>query len=330
MITYPDGTVLVTKVLNNDFKEEALDAVDIPINTSGSPYQDVAVTGTNLQSAFQNLCEFVDTISGGSSGGPVAHSDTTGRNDPDQHSLEAITTSGAGSVLYALSGAIQELPVGADGQVLSLSNGLPEWADQSGGPGGGIGSINDLTSTTQTLTTGTSGTDFNIASSGAIHTFNLPNASSSARGVLSTGSQTIAGNKTFTDSISVSGNVNTSNIGTISGTNMTNINGYVREVSPATPLSSAGSQVINCASQSTWRKTGGAATITFSNMSENQLVTMVFEAIGSAYIITWEGETFRWPSGATPAPSAITGTFDVYTFMKIGGIVYANAILNMK
>ena len=49
----------------------------------------------------------------------------------------------------------------------------------------GISALNGLTSTTQTFATGTSGTDFGISSSGSIHTFNLPTASATNRGALS-------------------------------------------------------------------------------------------------------------------------------------------------
>ena len=41
------------------------------------------------------------------------------------------------------------------------------------------------------------GTDFNIVSSGSTHTFNIPDASGTARGFVSTGSQTFTGTKTF-------------------------------------------------------------------------------------------------------------------------------------
>ena len=66
---------------------------------------------------------------------------------------------------------------------------------------GGILSLNGLTgagSPSQTFATGATGTDFNISSSGSTHTFNIPDASASNRGLVTTGAQTIAGAKTFT------------------------------------------------------------------------------------------------------------------------------------
>jgi hypothetical protein len=62
----------------------------------------------------------------------------------------------------------------------------------------GIQALNGLTKQTQYFAVGTSGTDFNISSATDTHTFNIPSASASNRGLITTGSQTIAGEKTFT------------------------------------------------------------------------------------------------------------------------------------
>jgi len=69
----------------------------------------------------------------------------------------------------------------------------------------GMVSLNNLTDQSQFITTGTSGTDFNIVSSGDTHTFNLPSASLTNRGLVTTGSQTFAGAKTFENNLNING-----------------------------------------------------------------------------------------------------------------------------
>ncbi len=61
--------------------------------------------------------------------------------------------------------------------------------------GNTLTSLNGLTNSVQTFATGTTGTDFNISSSGAIHTFNLPTASATNRGALSSANWTTFNNK---------------------------------------------------------------------------------------------------------------------------------------
>lgn len=68
--------------------------------------------------------------------------------------------------------------------------------------------------------TGTDGTDFNISSTGNTATWNLPNASATARGVVTTTAQTFGGNKVFNDSIRVN-NGSTLNNGTTANGGLT-------------------------------------------------------------------------------------------------------------
>lgn len=59
----------------------------------------------------------------------------------------------------------------------------------------GISSLNGLTDATQTFATGTSGTDVAFVSASGAHTLNIPDASPTARGVVTTGTQRFAGIK---------------------------------------------------------------------------------------------------------------------------------------
>jgi hypothetical protein len=92
-------------------------------------------------------------------------------------------------------------PVGDSGRI-AYSGGIfwgkngTVWVPFVSGSGGLI-SLNGLTTSVQTFATGTAGTNFNIASSGSTHTFNIPDASTSNRGLINTGTQNINGAKTF-------------------------------------------------------------------------------------------------------------------------------------
>ncbi len=102
----------------------------------------------------------------------------------------------------------------------SDDNGNMLWVPMvSSGLSNAVTSINSQTGPAITLQTGTSGTDFVISAGANTITFDLPNAGSSARGLVSTGSQTIAGTKTFSSSI----------VGNLSGYASTSTNSHIRE-----------------------------------------------------------------------------------------------------
>lgn len=69
----------------------------------------------------------------------------------------------------------------------------------------GIASINGDSTPAQILTPGSIGTDFNIVTATGTTTFNMPDASTIARGVVTAGLQTFGGNKTFNNNLNVNG-----------------------------------------------------------------------------------------------------------------------------
>ena len=97
------------------------------------------------------------------------------------------------------------------------------WVSATGGAG--LTNLNGQTGGTQSFAVGTSGTDFAVSSATNVHTLNLPDASASARGVITTGSQTIGGDKTFNDNVSINGDFSLARRFqefTLSGTDITN------------------------------------------------------------------------------------------------------------
>ena len=112
--------------------------------------------------------------------GTISHADTSSQTSVDN---------GGGTV-------IQDVTLDTFGHVTGLAS-----IDLDGRYVPLTRTLNGLAlSSNQTFATGTTGTDFNIVSSGTVHTFNIPDASATARGLINATTQTIGGAKTFTAS----------------------------------------------------------------------------------------------------------------------------------
>jgi hypothetical protein len=108
---------------------------------------------------------------------------------------------------------------------------------------------------------------------------------------------------------------------------MWTFNGFGRFVSPTVTQSAAGNETLDCSTKHIFFKIGGTATINFINLSEGQTVNVLISSTGSGYTITWTG--VKWFSGAPMAPTAEPSRYDLYTFIKIGGMIFGAQVRNL-
>jgi hypothetical protein len=124
--------------------------------------------------------------------------------------------------------------------------------------------LNGLNATTQTFAVGASGTDFVISSLGSSHTFNIPDASATARGLITTGTQTIAGTKTFSSTIigSITGNAGSASTSTSSGTagTATNAGSAGTSITAGSATTATNAGFAGAATTATTAGTAGTAT----------------------------------------------------------------------
>ena len=119
------------------------------------------------------------------------------------------STYAKGDILYAsAANTLSKLTIGTDGQVLIANNsGIPYWGSN------GLSTLNGQTATSHLFSTPTNNTLVDIGwtstASGnpsvATHSLNIPDATTGKRGVINIGSQTFAGDKTFSNDISANG-----------------------------------------------------------------------------------------------------------------------------
>ena len=111
------------------------------------------------------------------------------------------TSYNLGDILVGAGSTFIKFPLGTNNLVLKVDTSSATGLTWGAAAASAISTINGLTESTQYFITGTSGVGFNISSSGSTHTFNIPIAGAGATGLVSTLSQTFAGQKTFTSAI---------------------------------------------------------------------------------------------------------------------------------
>ena len=174
----------------------------------------------------------------------------------------------------ATSGAPGEIEIGT-GLNLDESTGVLTAVSS------GITSLNGLSGTTQTFSTGSAagaGNAFNIVSTGTTHTFNLPDANATVKGVVNTGAQTFAGTKTI-DAVNVKGTLS----GSTSAATISGFNAAINSVTSALTINGANAadyngKVLVCATGPTITFDGASLPIGFTCMvlqSDNTVVQFV-------------------------------------------------------
>jgi len=100
--------------------------------------------------------------------------------------------------------------LGARTMTMYFEDNTISYAESSVATVNAIQSINGLYPTAQLIKVGNSGTEPNVVSIGASHTINIPRASVSNSGIITIGTQSFSGNKTFTNNVNINGSLNAS------------------------------------------------------------------------------------------------------------------------
>ena len=184
--------------------------------------------------------------------------------------------------------------------------------------GNAITSMNGLTGSVQTFTTGTSGTSFNISSTGTTHTFNLPTASSTNSGALSSANWTTFNNKIGTVTATTTAAVTTSTTTvTINNTaaywNANQLQG--KAVSSTAPTS--GQLLI-------WNGTSWTPTTnTVSNTSSSNTLSTTVNGVTGSSVNIINSNTFT-QNGTNQLVSTVNGIASTALTVNTGGDVTGN------
>lgn len=265
-----------------------------PDITNGGPTLVVGATGTGSNSSFR-----LGNLGIGTSN-PATKLHIVGTNPVTLVGVQTGTSTSADSLLTITNGLVRKLPMSAFASAT-----------------GAIASLNGLTATAQTFTTGSSGADFNIVSTGSAHTFNIPDASATARGLVTTSAQTLAGSKTFSSpplfSSLTPGSVTFIGTGGLLSENNTNLfwdatNSRlgIGTNTPGSPLHIVGTNPLTLTGVQIGTNTAADSLLTIANGIVKKLPVAAFQSTGT----TWN----TLGNAGTNAATNFLGTTDNNSF----------------
>ena len=148
----------------------------------------------------------------------------------------------------------------------------------------GISALNGLTDSVQSFAVGTTGVDFNIASSLAVHNFNLPTASATNRGALSTADWTTFNSKILSviNSITVGTIAASTTTYVMPGTNIASVTESARTYY----LNNACTAARYLVATSTAQSATGSLVVTFRNSAASTSITVTIAAGSAAGRVT--------------------------------------------
>jgi hypothetical protein len=287
--------VLTTPSLGTPTTLVLTSATNLPLTTGVTGTLPVANGGTGNSTATQNFI-FAGPATGSTAAAPGFRALVAADIPATAISYSKIQNITAGKLLGSISASAAAPGEVAIGSGLSLTSGTLAATN--------AGTVTSVAA----LTLGTTGNDIGssvaTASTTPIITLNIPDASVSARGVVTTGTQTIAGAKTFSGAITAK-------------TYITTVPAAITAAATTTLDFSTGNILkVNL---------GRNTTLSVTNATAGTYLLEIIQ--GGTYTVAFPA-AWKWSGGTAPTITATSGKTDIITLVYDGTTYFASAVQN--